>query len=166
MKYKHIDYLRDLARRYVVFAHGQSGRESFAICTNLLNLEGVVERSSTLSDAVLVAVDPVSYTMEANSFKAWSSQSDYEFIVLRACAEGNLGELEQAENWCRNVAMQVANRMLIDCHQAQQNKATYYRILPEFQFMSYGRVGSWFAVKCSFIVEETMPITYNPQEWT
>jgi hypothetical protein len=162
-KYNHYEYCEDIARKLKPIQHTEAKKRFFQ-ATEQDDLPSLNERISSASGVLFIAIDGTESSFDWRNSDSLMEQPYYLFAIIEQTKSGKSSSIFDAQQHCRQIAMQVIARMMHDYH--DQVKGMDLLDPSSFLMKGFGPIrNNYYGVLVSFSFNQGINYEINPALW-
>jgi len=115
-KYNHYTYCEDIARKLKPILHTNDKKQFFK-ATGQDDIDELNERLSEASGMLFIAIDETESVFDWQNSDSLMEQPVFLFAIVKQTEIGNSSTIFQAQQECKNTALQVIYKMMDDYHE-------------------------------------------------
>lgn len=157
MAYNHYIVLEEIATK--VLDHSEENKRFFK-ASGLSEIEELISQLSSVQDYGMIASDDDDFSKESGQTRAIFKKNEYSFVIFKKFEDGNMEDLFQVKDWCKNTANTISD--IIDHYCRKHAHGIRPLSINKFKFYSLGNMYGFWAMQCVFFVTEPYEYEINP----
>lgn len=157
MAYNHYILLEEIATK--VLDHSEENKRFFK-ASGLSEIEELISQLSSVQDYGMIASDDDDFSKDSGKARDIFKTNEYSFVVFKKYEDGNMKDLFQVKQWCKNTVNTVSD--ILDHYCRKHEHGIRPLSIQKFKFYSLGNLYGFWAIQCVFFVTEPYSYTINP----
>lgn len=162
-KYNHYEYCEAIARKLKPIKHTEEKKKFFQ-ATEQDELEDLNERLSECTGILFIAIDGTESLFDWKNSDSLMEQPTYLFAIIQQTESGNSQTIFNAQQNCKQIAIQVIAHMMQDYH--NYKKGMDLLDPSSFQMKGFGPIrNDFYGVLVSFSFDQGTNYEINQDLW-